>query len=983
MKKIFGLVAAFVFATSSLFANDYAKDLQVYTLENGLTVYLWPDASASDVTGRVITKAGSVDEPLDYTGLAHYLEHLLFKGTDKIGALDWAKEKPLYDKIITLYDQLNATPMDKTEARNALIKQINEVSMEAAKYGATDDFSNLTESYGGTGLNAFTSYDLTCYFNSFPAGALEQWLELNSTRLINPVIRSFQAELENVFEEYNMYQDDLGTHFRDFLFANIYKGTPYERSVIGTPEHLKNPSLRQVIKFFETWYVPNNMALVLTGNFDAEKAKPLVAAKFGRLERKELPARINYVDTKFDKEKTFKTKMGYTPSIAWVYNGVKKGNPDELALDFALSILSNNRGTGLFDKLVLEGTVPSAYGSADTRRYAGRIILSAEPYRDMQTGNYESNAVTERIVMKEVQKLIDGDFPDWMFQSVKDAMLQSYKVSFENASSKVDMVTGTYIYDQPISVEIDKNKAIAAMTKEEVIRVAKKYLTANRFKIEVEAGELKKNKLAKPEIKPLDPPKGTETPYAIEFKKIPSTPVVETFNNFADVVKVQLYNGVKLAYSQNTKNDVFSLTLRYGVGAKKMPKLPYAAALLNSAGMMFGNTSAQDLRRKYSELGGSVSFGADDNYFYISINGDEKNLAEICKLATQQTLMPNLDDKQVRSMISGTYWSRYYEQKSPGTVSSALMEWVLFGDESKFIDRIDKDDLYKATPNPDGETFSESFLINKENLTETINDAKGYAVDMFYCGQKPVTEVAQILKANTPIEATTKPAITPYYRSQRTIEKPEILFLSDTKAQQAKVYFIQNSIVYDIADDVNYDAFNQYFSGGFSGLVMNEIREKRSMAYTAYANLSSAPKQGMNANLIGFVGTQNDKVADAIDVFMDLLQNMPDHPERIDNIKNYLYQTALSAKVGMRSKGFVFDAWEKLGYNDDPSKVNMQKIKNVTYDDIKNFYNKAVKGRNITIVIVGHPKEINQKQIKAKYGKITKVSKGKLFKGGF
>ncbi len=978
MKKLILFVAFAMFATMGLFANDYGKGLEVYKLDNGLTVYLWPDASQSDVTGRVIAKVGSVDEPLDYTGLAHYLEHLLFKGNDKIGTLDWAKEKPLYDEIIALYDELAVT--EDEDKRGELIVKINEKSMEAAKFGNTSDFSNLTESYGGVGLNAFTSYDLTCYFNSFPSGALEKWLELNSERLINPVLRSFQAELENVFEEYNMYQDYMGTHQRAFLSEHIYAGTPYERDIIGSPEHLKNPKLSEVIKFFNTWYVPNNMALVLVGNFDAATAKPLIAEKFGRLKYSELPERMAYTDTKFEENEKFKAKIGYSPTVMWVYKGIEKGHKDELALQFALSLLNNGRSTGLLDKLMLDGTISAAYAMIDSRRYAGRVMVQAVPYRDMQTGDWESNRVTERIVMDEVQKLIDGNIPEWLFQSVKDEMLQSYKVVFETMSSKMDMITISYVYEQPTTSFLEENKAIEAITIDDVKRVAAKYFVGNRYTMEFEEGDPKKNKLAKPNIKPLDPPKGVETAYAKEFVKIPTTKSVETFNDFADVKNVQLYDKVNLAYSNNTKNDVFSLTLRYGVGGEKLEKLPYAAALMNSAGMM-PDLSAQDLRRKYSELGACYSFAADDSYFYISIYGDEKNLAEIVRLMSAQILMPNLDNKQIKAMISGAYWGRMSEKRIPSVVSSALLEWVLYGEKSKFIDRLDKDDLYKYSVAQDG-TFTESFLINKENLTETLNEAKGYNVDMFYCGQKPVEEVAEILKAG-PIGENLTQGEGPVLREHRTIEEPELFFLADSKAQQAKVYFFLNGNEYKIEDDVLYDAFNQYFSGGFSGLVMNEIREKRSMAYTAQAGLSTPSLAGKKAHMLGFVGTQNDKVADAIDVFMDLLTNMPDHPERMANIKSYLTETALMAKPGMRSKAEVFEYWQRLGYGDDPARVNMEKIKNLTYDDIKKFYEANIKGKNITIVIVGSKKEINRKQIEKKYGKMKTVSKNKLFEGGF
>jgi hypothetical protein len=307
---------------------------------------------------------------------------------------------------------------------------------------------------------------------------------------------------------------------------------------------------------------------------------------------------------------------------------------------------------------------------------------------------------------------------------------------------------------------------------------------------------------------------------------------------------------------------------------------------------------------------------------------------------------------------------------------------VLYGENSHFIDRIPMDELYHVSMA--GDQVVENYLVNKTNLTTTIQEAFGYAVDIHYCGQKPIDEVAVSMNA-IPMKERMADTKSPFIRERKTYDKTNVLFLADSKVQQAKVYFYANSNPYDIKEDVGYDAFNQYFSGGFSGLVMNEIREKRSMAYTAYGNLSQGALPGKDSYLFGYVGTQGDKVADAVDVFMGLLSDMPspeNEEERMENIRTYLHQSALTAKPGMRSKSQVFEAWKKLGYTEDPAKVNMTAIDNLTYEDIKAFYEKNVKGKPVTIVIIGDPKSIDQKALKAKWGKITKVSPSKLFKGG-
>lgn len=1003
MRRILSMIVVTLFSVAALFAQakDYGQGLQEYKLSNGLTVYLWEDHNVADVHGRVVVRAGSVDEPSDYTGLAHYLEHMMFKGTQTIGALDWEKEQPLYQDIIALYDQLNAFGKahenDKKlskkdeEARLAIIKQINEKSLEAAKYGSTNDFSNLTESYGGDNLNAFTSYDLTAYHNDFPATAMEKWMKLNSDRLMNPVFRAFQAELENVYEEYNMYNDDMGTHQRQFLYEHLYPGTPYDRDVIGYANHLKNPSLSALINFYQTWYVPNNMVLLLVGNFNSADAKPLIEQYFGRLVRKELPKRADYKRHDFAGEdgKKYTKSVGYMPQYIWAYKGMLMGDKDATAFEFALSLLNNSHGTGLLDKLMLDGEVGGAYVSNDTRRVDGKIMVVGVPYYDMAQRQFDDVKTTQKLIFKEIDKIKEpGTIPDWLFNSVKAQLLQSHRTLNESQSAKINILTYSFAYDIPLDEYLNEDKVIAALTKEQVAAVAKKYLDGPRILIEFNEGEPKKNKLAKPAIKPLDPPKGQTTEYGKAFKQTPTTPVNVTYSNFNDVTNEKIAENVNLHYTPNTQNDVFTLTLRYGVGTHVLPKLEYATELMNSAGCVLQGQklSSQELHRKYSELGATYSFGVSDSYFFISIQGDEKNLDKIMSLVVPQIMFTDLDNKQIKSMVSNAYWGRYSEKKSTNALASALYEYILYGEQSSFIDRIPMSELYHYSVTPDGDV-DETFLINKDNLTTTIQEATGYALDIFYCGQKPVSEVKQaMLKA--PIQDNMVASQSPFFRDRQTYDKTQVFFLHDSKMQQAKIYFYANGTNFNKEQDVASEAFNQYFSGGFSGLVMQEIREKRSMAYTAYGAYVTPSVQNRDAYMIGYVGTQSDKVPQAINVMMDLLTNMPDPEEketRMQDIKEFLYQSTLAAKPSMRSKAAYVEACKRLGYNDDPAKTNLPKIQNLTYEQIKAYYEQNIKGRPITIIVIGDKSMIDKKELKeleAKYGKFQPVNTSKLFKGG-
>ena len=960
MKKMILLSMAVLMSVTMLFAQS-REGLTEYKLANGLTVMLWEDHDQPDVTGYVAVRAGAMDEPAEYTGLAHYLEHMLFKGTQRIGALDWEKEKPHYEEIIRLYDEYAETT-DEAK-RLELTKKINEESIEAAKYATVEDFFVLLDGIGATGVNAFTSYDMTCYHNSFPAANMYKWLTIFSDRLIDPVYRTFQAELENVFEEYNMYQDNVGTHTRQNLFRKLYEGHPYERDVIGLPEHLKNPRLSKLIEFYNTWYVPNNMALIIVGDFDAETTKPMIEETFGRLQYKELPERPTYPKTSFAGNPKHKFKVGYYPMVVWAYDGVNMTDKDLLPLQFVVSLLNNSTNTGLLDKLNIDGTVSSVGASVDARRDQGRILIQAIPYFDANQQTYESNVATEKIVNAEINRLKMGDIPDWLIQTVKAEYAQNYKLAFESSDTKMDALVSSFIYNTPIDDIFTENDRVQALTKADIQRIAKKYFDADHMTLTFDEGDPKKNKLAKPAIKPLELLNSQETEYAKAFKALPQGTLKQTFMNLNDVVVTEIDENVKLHYATNPKNNIFSLELVFGVGTAKKPMLEYVTSLMNRAGIM-PNIDPQEFRRQLSELGGRCGYGVSNSYFYVSIIGDEEHLAEICQLVQRQMLMPKFDTKQFDAVKGSELSSRFMMSKMDGLQADALREYVLYDKESEYIDVV---------------PFMDVYYMDELKLKVEFLDAIKYALDIHYCGQKPVEEVKDILTKNLPLQEGVIPSTSPEIRQKKTYDKTQVYFLANSNVQQSTIYFYFNGKPYDKDQSVLFQAFNQYFSGGFTGIVLDEIREKRSMAYTASGQAVRGPLPGKESYFMGYIGTQSDKAVDAINVFMSLLDSMPEYPERIESVKAALRQNAQISKPSFRSKTEAYDAWREMGYDMDPAKYNQEAINNLTFEQIKQFYETYIKGQPVSIIVMGDPKLIDQKALQAKYGKIVKVSKTRLF----
>ena len=387
--------------------------------------------------------------------------------------------------------------------------------------------------------------------------------------------------------------------------------------------------------------------------------------------------------------------------------------------------------------------------------------------------------------------------------------------------------------------------------------------------------------------------------------------------------------------------------------------------MMNVAGIMPG-TEPQAFRRQLAELGGRVSYGVSDSYFTVSIVGDEAHLAQICQLVQKQMLFPKFDHRQFEAMQGGELSSRFRMSRMDNLLASALREYVLYGDKSAYIDVVPFMDIYH---------------MDELKLKVEFDDATKYALDIYYCGQKPMNEVSTILNGNLPLKEGMIASTSPEFRDRKAYDKTQIYFLPNSNVQQATLYFYFEGVPFELNQSVVMSAFNQYLSGGFTGLILDEIRTKRSMAYTASGYMSQGALPGRNNAFMGYIGTQSDKVADAIETFMGLLDTMPQHPERIETIKTILLQEAQIAKPDFRGKAATYDYWQLMGYTDDPARTEVPEIKNLTWDQLYNFYLTYVKDKPMTIIMMGDPKKIDMKRLEAKFGKknIIKVGKTKLF----
>lgn len=928
-----------------------------YKLKNGLTVILNEDHSKPEVFGVVITKAGSKNDPADATGLAHYQEHMLFKGTTQIGTTDWAKEKPYIDKTFALYDSLGKT---KDEAkRKDIQQQINDQSLKAGEYQIPNEFDKILKSFGGTNMNANTSSDRTIYFNSFPSNQIEKWLDLYSHRFEEPIFRLFQAELEVIYEEKNLYNDMFQTALIETFLKNFYKKHPYgTQTTIGTTEHLKNPSLTKMYQFFKTYYVANNMALVLSGDFNSNEIMPIIEAKFGKLQSGDIPKFPEYKEDAFKGRELVTAKLSPIKIGILGYRMPAAGNLDEMALKICNSILSNQSQTGLLDKLSIDNKILAGMVIPMPMKDAGVSMVLFIP---KMVGQSLDKA--EALITAEIEKLSKGEFDDAMLEAIKNQQYREFVTELETNQNRALILTEAFGKEENISEYLKFPEKIKAVTKDDIIRVAKKYYGKDYLAFHSNMGFPKKMKLEKPGYKPVVPKQDAISSYSKKIDAMKSPDPKEQYFDFNKAVTCgELTKGVTLYTTINPLNDIYSLKIKFGYGSYKDAKLTYATQLMNYAGTK--KRSVNELKNEFAKQGATYSISCDDSYVIIEMDGIENKLEENVKLLNELLTEPVIDKDKLKIIIQGAMSERKMERAEPDNIAKALVEYLKFGNNSSYLRRL---------------SMKEINSLNTDSMVVNFKKAISYEAVIHFVGKTNSNGVQQILKNNISFSTTPNKSESPVVVDGETYKENTVYFVNRKDALQSKVRIYINGNAYDKTREPFIDAFNQYFSGDFSGLVLQEIREYRSLAYGAGARYTIPKLVGKKSAFGGMVNTQADKTIEALDVFSSLINNMPEKKDRIETVKPFLILSVLSDRPYFRDLSESIESWKLKGYTADPAKYKMEIYKKLTFDDITKFYKENIKGQPVTIAIVGDKKRVNMKNLE-KFGKIIYIKEKSLFK---
>ena len=953
------LLSALLFVCLSLVAASQPQEVQVqqFVLDNGMRVWLNVDHSQPKVFGAVVVNAGAVDCP--DTGIAHYFEHILFKGTDELGTVDYAAERVYLDSISMKYDELARTADDKR--RKAIQHDINELNIKASQYAIPNEFNRLITKYGGSDLNAGTSYDFTYYHNTFAPQFIEQWCELNSHRLIHPVFRLFQSELETVYEEKNMYSDNPAAMMLEQISSKFLDGTPYAYPVIGSTENLKNPKLSDMEAFYRKYYVASNMGLILAGDIDPETLMPLLQRTFGRLERGVKPVREQIVAPAIEGQpvEKFLFPMPIIGMSAMVFRGPTEFEADAPAMKVALALLNNDNKTGLLDELTNKNRVYLAMAQDMGLNQTSALAIMVVPKILCKV------KTAENLCLGQLEKLKNGDFTDEQLTAVKRMIARDNELAMESITKRSDLMVGAMSAGVTWDEFLRLKTGVADVTRDDVTRVANKYFTDNFYRFHKKNGRCPVEQIEKPEYTPVRPQHAADkSAFAQHLEQLPVHDAAPKLLDFeADADKVKMPGGNMLYAGPNPVNGTFSLVFSFHKGTKQ-DKLLEAAVFVGELG-----TDSLDVKAYGSalqQLGASVDIQASSQSMEMVVRGDDAQLEPTLHLLGHFLSHMKPDEEKFDDFkdAAGPEEKSFWEDNTE--VFGALANKVIKGTQSPYLTRLTSKELkrYKAA-----------------DVVAAFQRLYNCRCDISYNGNVQPQQVADLIARHLPQLVGTED--NPMQEDVlETPQEPTVYVFDMPKSRQTLIglYRPLNDVKTD-RDKACLEMWGEYFGGGMSSVLFQEVREFRSMAY-ASQGVAFTPMLAHSVDPSGYlaiVATQGDKSMQAIALLDSLVNDMPVNAENIDVARQSLLNDINNSYPTFRGKPLIISLMERCGYTADQNTAMAQQLPIITQADVETFYRQHIQGQPYQLMIVGNLKRLDLKAL-ARYGTVVKVKKEDIYR---
>ena len=930
---------------------------QCYTLSNGLKVFLSVNHQSPRITAHIAVRTGSRNDPAETTGLAHYLEHIMFKGTTHFGTTDYEAEKVFLDDIEARYEQYRT--LTDPEERRAAYHGIDSVSQLAAQYFIPNEYDKLMSTIGAEGTNAYTSDDVTCYVEDIPSNEIDNWAKIQSDRFKNMVIRGFHTELEAVYEEYNMGIAQDSRKAWEALSRLLFPTHPYgTQTTIGTQQHLQNPSITNIKNYFNKWYRPNNVAICMAGDFNPDEVIAIIDKYFGDWEpgddvkQPEFPAMAPItapIDT------TVYGLEAENLMLGWRFD---RGNSLQIDTLEMIGAMLSNGTAGLIDlDINQQMAMLYAWGGSSTNRDYSSFIMGGSP-RPGQTLEEAKD-----LLLAEIEKLKSGDFSDDLIPSVINNMKLNYYNSLESNMARANMFVNSYILEKPWKQDVEYLDRMSNMTKEQIVDFANRHFGDNYVVVYKRQGvDETQKKIDKPAITPIP----ANRDYVSDFvKEVQETEVPAIEPRFVDFQKDLTFGtteaNLPYIYVQNKENGRFILSFRYDFGDEADLRYGMAADYLEYLGT--DKLTNEQIKQQFYKLACEYYINAGARNITVTLRGLGENMPEA--LALMEEVIDNAQpDPMVAEMcIQMLEKSRMDAKTSQRSNFNALFQYGVYGPYNSQRNQLSIEQMHQLDP---------------QELLDLLKGLKNYKHTVLYYGPMTAEEMAAAVNENhkTPAELQDVP-LGKHYEMQPTPEN-EIL-IAPYDAKNIYLRMIHNEQRQWNPEEAAVIAlFNEYYGGGMNTIVFQEMREARGLAYNAYAAYIEPSYQDQPEYFFTHIITQNDKMMDAVGHFLEILNDMPESEQAFGIAKEALSKRLASQRT---TKYGLINAWlnaQMKGIDYDVNEKIYEVLPSLTLQDIANFEKNQMANKPYRYVILGNEKELDMKALE-NIGSIMRLSTEEIF----
>lgn len=933
--------------------ND-PSGLRLYTLDNGLKVYLGKNEEDPKIQTLIAVRAGSTYDPADNTGLAHYLEHLVFKGTDEIGTTDYEAESKMIADISDLYEAHKKE--QDPEKKKELYAQIDSLSFEASKLAIANEYDKMVNSLGAEGTNAFTSNEQTVYVNKIPSNELDKWLEVESERFSKLVLRLFHTELEAVYEEFNRGQDSDGRKQYFATLEGLFPTHPYgTQSTIGISEHLKNPSMKAINAYFDKYYVPNNMAVILVGDLDYESTIQKVNASFGGYERKDVThpsfPKLDSITSPIKKEVYGPT----SESIYVAFRSEGKGSEQEVIVTLIDYMLANSQA-GLIDlNLNQKQEVQNASSFTNFDNDYGFHLLYGTPKEGQSLDEVRD------LLLAQVEKIKKGEFEDWLLDAVVNDLRLSQIRQYEDASSTAYAYLEAFIGFQDWNSRLEMLDKMKEITKEDIMNFANKFYGDNYVEVHKLKGEdTSIVKVENPGITPIELNRDKESDFLKAFNTIESPDLEPQYIDYKTAIKsTETKNNIKVSHIKNPNNDIFNLNIIFDMGQDHDRMVSLAAGYLDYLGT--DKYTPEELKQEFYKIGISYNVYSSNDKTYIGISGLKENLDAGLALLEElwDNAQPNQEayDKYIESILK----QRQDGKTQKGNIFyNGMMSYAQYGEDSRLRNIYSEAELKAITPT---------------ELVDKIKEMRSYKQRIFYYGNDVDAAVASLDQHHKiPENLKDYPEKTEY----QALETGGNVYFVNYDMVQSEILLLSKGDEFDAEKMAAARLFNTYFGSGLSSIIFQEIRESKSLAYSAFASYSIASELGNPDYTMAYVGTQANKLEQAVDAIMELMNDMPEAQEQFNQAKEATLKKIAAERITKSDIFWTYENLKKRGITNDYREEMYKTIENMTFDDLTSFFDENIKGQDYNVMVIGNRNDLDFEAL-GKLGEVKELDVDYLF----